>query len=65
MYVEKPGPVEVVVEKHGYDVRWFNPVNGEFTVLKDFKGDRFAGEPPDRTHDWVLHSRAKERKRGC
>jgi len=64
VYVEKPGPVEVVVEKHGYDVRWFNPVNGEFTVLKDFKGDRFAGEPPDRTHDWVLHLSREGKKEG-
>jgi hypothetical protein len=55
VYVEKPGPVEVTVEKHGYDVAWFNPVNGESIKMKDFKGEHFAGEPPDRQHDWVLH----------
>ena len=55
VYVEKPGPVEITVEKHGYDVAWFNPVNGESIKMKDFKGERFAGEPPDRQHDWVLH----------
>jgi len=26
VYVEKAGQVEVAVEKHGYDVAWFNPV---------------------------------------
>ncbi len=55
VYVEKPGPVEITVEKHGYDVSWFNPVSGESIKMKDFKGERFAGEPPDRQHDWVLH----------
>ncbi|MBZ5577592.1 MAG: DUF5060 domain-containing protein [Acidobacteriia bacterium] len=54
VYVEKPGPVEVVVEKHGYDVLWINPINGEITRQK-FKGDHFTGEPPDKSHDWVLH----------
>jgi hypothetical protein len=55
LYVEKPGPVEVAVEKHGYDVRWFNPANGEFVDAKKYKGERFAGEPPDASHDWVLY----------
>src|SRR5258705_11242007 len=55
VYVEKPGQVEVAVEKHGYDVAWFNPINGEFIKQKkDFKGEKFLGEPPDKTHDWVL-----------
>jgi hypothetical protein len=64
VYVEKPGPVEVLVEKHGYDVRWFNPANGESVKLKDFKGERFAGEAPDNTHDWVLHIAREGRKEG-
>jgi hypothetical protein len=56
LYVEKPsGPVEVRVEKHGYDVAWFNPENGEFIRLKNWKGERYAGEPPDTKHDWVLY----------
>lgn len=56
VYIEKPsGPVEVLVEKHGYDIRWFNPATGEFIKEKDFKGEKFVGEPPDRNHDWVLH----------
>ena len=25
VYIEKPGPVELTVEKHGYDVFWMNP----------------------------------------
>ncbi|HLK48403.1 MAG TPA: DUF5060 domain-containing protein [Bryobacteraceae bacterium] len=54
VYVEKPGPVEVTVEKHGYDVLWINPIDGEITRQK-FKGDHFTGEPPDKSHDWVLH----------
>jgi hypothetical protein len=62
MYIEKPGPVEVAVEKHGYDVFWFNPSSGESITGKKFKGDRFAGEPPDRTHDWVLHLSREGRK---
>jgi hypothetical protein len=64
VYVEKPGPVEVAVEKHGYDVRWFNPATGEFSSEKKFKGERFAGEPPDRTHDWVLHISREGKKEG-
>jgi hypothetical protein len=56
VYVEKPGPVELVVQRRGYDVAWFNPVSGEYLKQKKgFKGDRFTGEPPDRSHDWVLH----------
>jgi Domain of unknown function (DUF5060)/Putative collagen-binding domain of a collagenase len=55
VYVEKPGPVEVTVAKHGYDVNWMNPNTGESVKAKDYKGEHFAGEPPDRTHDWVLH----------
>ena len=53
-YIEKPGPVELIVEKHGYDVLWINPIDGEITRAK-FKGDHFTGEPPDKSHDWVLH----------
>ena len=55
LYVEKPGPVEVRVERHGYDVVWLNPLTGEQTKLKNYKGEKFAAEPPDATHDWVLY----------
>jgi hypothetical protein len=54
VYIEKPGPLEMKVEKHGYDVFWIDPANGE-TVRKKFSGDHFTGAPPDSSHDWVLH----------
>jgi hypothetical protein len=64
VYVEKPGPVELLVEKHSYDVSWFNPATGEsFKQKKNFKGDHFSGSPPDNTHDWVLHVSREGRKR--
>ena len=54
VYVEKPGPVELTVEHHGYDVFWVDPADGATTRLK-YSGEHFTGEPPDRFHDWVLH----------
>jgi hypothetical protein len=63
VYVEQPsGPVELLVEKHGYDVAWFNPITGEKIPQKDWKGDRFVAEPPNRTQDWVLHVSREGRK---
>src|SRR5581483_7154624 len=54
-YIEHPGPpVEVTVEKHGYDVFWFNPATGERMEAKNYKGEHFASEAPDKTHPWVL-----------
>ena len=46
VYMEKPGPLELMVEKHGYDVYWVNPIDGQFTKGK-FKGEHFTGSPPD------------------
>jgi Domain of unknown function (DUF5060) len=54
VYVEKPGLVELTVENHAYDVVWMNPATGELTKQKDYKGEHFTGEPPDKSHDWVL-----------
>jgi hypothetical protein len=54
IYIEKPEPLELRLEKHGYDVLWINPIDGEVTRRK-FNGDHFTGEPPDKSHDWVLH----------
>ena len=35
VYVEKPsGPVEVTLEKHGYDVAWVDPMTGERTIRR-------------------------------
>ncbi|MGO9094539.1 MAG: DUF5060 domain-containing protein [Bryobacteraceae bacterium] len=65
VYVEKPGPVELVVEKHGYDVAWLNPITGESVKeKKEFKEAKFAGEPPDKLHDWVLHISREGHKEG-
>jgi hypothetical protein len=55
VYVEKPGPVEVTVANHGYDVAWINPATGERAKAKGYRGEHFTGEPPDKSHDWVLH----------
>ncbi len=55
VYIEKPGPVELSVEKHSYEVYWINPADGESTAKKKFSGEHFTGEPPNRSHDWVLH----------
>jgi hypothetical protein len=64
VYVEEPGPVEIVLPRHSYDIAWFNPINGEYTKLKDFKADRWMGEPPSKDHDWVLHISREGRKEG-
>jgi Domain of unknown function (DUF5060)/Protein of unknown function (DUF4038) len=65
VYVEKPaGPVEVSVEKHSYDVVWFNPANGEMSPAKKYKGEHFTGEAPDRSHPWVLLVAREGRKEG-
>jgi hypothetical protein len=54
-YIEHPGPpVEVSVEKHGYDVWWFNPATGESMEQKKYKGEHYTGEAPDKSHAWVL-----------
>ncbi|MBI3208472.1 MAG: DUF5060 domain-containing protein [Candidatus Solibacter usitatus] len=65
VYIEKPQQVEIIVEKHGYDVFWFNPISGELTKeKKEFKGDKFVGEPPNKNQDWVLHLSREGRKEG-
>ncbi len=54
IYVEKPGPVTVKLEPHGYDARWFNPATGQSVKLKEVKSQMFTADPPDKLHDWVL-----------
>ncbi len=54
VYIDKPGPVELTVEHHGYDVYWLDPADGSITGRRRWGGQRFTGEPPDRYHDWVL-----------
>ncbi|HYP05658.1 MAG TPA: DUF4038 domain-containing protein [Bryobacteraceae bacterium] len=65
VYIEKPaGPVEVRLEKHGYNVKWVDPATGAVTPAKDFKSERQSFEPPDASHDWILHISREERKEG-
>jgi hypothetical protein len=65
VYVEKPsGPVELTVEKHGYDVAWINPATGERIKQKGYSGEHFTGEPPDKSHDWVLQVSREGHKEG-
>jgi hypothetical protein len=54
-YIDHPGPpIELSVEKHGYDVMWFNPASGEYIEQKKYKGEHFTGAAPDASHPWVL-----------
>jgi len=64
VYVEKPGLVELTVENHSYDVVWMNPATGELIQQKDYKGEHFTGEPPDKAHDWVLRVSREGHKAG-
>ena len=65
VYVEKPQkPVEILVEKHKYEVSWINPITGERTKEKDCKAERCSATPPDNAHDWVLHVERQGKKAG-
>jgi hypothetical protein len=64
VWVEKPGPIEVTVEKRGYDVAWINPETGERLPQKEFKGAHFTGEPPNKNQPWILHLSREGHKRG-
>ena len=64
VYVERPALVELTVENHNYDVAWMNPATGEIVMQKDYKGEHFTGEPPDKSHDWVLRVSREGRKEG-
>ena len=65
VYVENPGPVELTVESHSYEVSWINPADGdEIKEKKGYHGQHFTGEPPDRSHDWVLHVSREGHKEG-
>lgn len=61
-YLEKPKPVEIVLQSRGYDVAWVNPVTGERRKQKQFHGDRLRLEPPDSKQDWVLHVSRESKK---
>lgn len=67
LYIEKPaGPVEVLVERHNYDVYWINPATGEAIRPKDkdWKGEKFVGTPPSDSQDWVLQLSRDGKKEG-
>ncbi len=65
VYLEQPGPVEVVTEKKKYEVYWFRPSTGEIVQeKKEFKGEKFIGQPPDNKSAWVLHLSRDGRKEG-
>ena len=65
VYLDKAGPVELVTEKQKYDVYWFRPATGELIKeKKDWKGERFSGQPPSPEGDWVLHLSRDGRKEG-
>ena len=65
VYVENPGPVELRVESHTYEVTWINPADGdEIKEKKGYHGEHFTGSPPDRSHDWVLHLSREGHKEG-
>ncbi len=62
--VDKPGIVEVEVEKHGYDVAWINTANGERLPQKEWKGEHFIAETPTKNPGWLLHLSREGRKQG-
>ncbi len=65
VYIEKWGTVEILIEKHGYDVFWMNVSTGEVTKeKKDFKNEKWVGEPPSKTGEWVLRLSREGRKEG-
>jgi hypothetical protein len=61
-YITGSATVEVEVEKHGYDVSWFNPVNGETTERNKYKGEHYTADVPDKSHPWVLMIAREGRK---
>jgi hypothetical protein len=64
-YIEHPGPpVEVKVEKHGYDIQWLNPATGESLEQKKYNGEHFTGQAPDGSHPWVLYIAREGHKEG-
>ncbi len=65
VYVERPGPVTLTVEKHGYDAEWIDPATGIHTKIKDpCKGEICSATPPSTAHDWILHISREGTKAG-
>jgi hypothetical protein len=53
-YAQTPGIVEITLPKHKYNPVWVNPITGEESPLKNYKGEVFSRQTPDTAHDWVL-----------
>ena len=53
-YAEKPGIVEINLPRHKYNPSWINPITGEESELKDYRGEVFSRQTPDNSHDWIL-----------
>ena len=53
-YAQNPGIVEINFDKHKYTPIWINPLTGEETVEKNWRGDVFSRPTPDNSHDWIL-----------
>jgi hypothetical protein len=53
-YAQTPGIVEITLPKHKYNPVWVNPMTGEESPLKNYKGEVFSRQTPDTAHDWVL-----------
>jgi hypothetical protein len=53
-YADKPGIVEITVDKHKYNPAWINPSTGEEIPLKDYKGTVFSQQTPAGSPDWIL-----------
>jgi hypothetical protein len=64
LLVERPGIVEVEVEKHTYDGAWIDASTGERTLIKEYKGEHFISEPPSKDREWLLHLSREGRKEG-
>jgi hypothetical protein len=64
VYAERPGPVEVQVEKHEYQIYWLNVASGEIRKeKKDWKGETYTAQTPGEG-EWVLHLSRDGRKEG-
>jgi hypothetical protein len=63
-YVEKAGPVEIVLQPRGYDVTWFNPLTGERRKQKQTRNDLMSASTPSQGQDWVLHVQREGKKQG-
>jgi hypothetical protein len=56
VYIEKPGELSILVEKHNYEVYWIDPATGQrIHEKKEWSGKEFTADPPTKDHPWLLH----------